>query len=93
MRADEVDDERPEHGDHGDEPWERESAPGHGREAGVRERIVGIVQHVHESRGQGNTPATNVLASTNRPPVQEDEDGTAPSGGGRAGSRRRSHRR
>lgn len=52
MRADEVEDERPERREHGDEPWEREAAPRRGGETRVRERLVRVVQHVDEARGQ-----------------------------------------
>lgn len=66
MRADEVEDERPERREHGDEPWEREAAPRRGGETRVRERLVRVVQHVDEARGQDH-PGRERLYEHERP--------------------------
>jgi len=66
VRADEVEDERGERGEHGDEAREREAAPGRGGEAGVRERLVRVVQHVDEARGQDH-PGRERLDEHERP--------------------------
>lgn len=93
--ADEVDDEGGERGEHGDEPREGEAPPGGVREAGVGERVLRVVQHVDEPRGQdhprrerlgeheepagGRAPATATATAT--PPPADERDGDP----GRAG--------